>query len=80
MNLGDTNRAPFQKLDGSDESLGMDFDVTNLDINLDLGQIEIAPLHQLPRQTPFKIVTLAYTSAHLLVLTIFRFSLQIQAI
>ncbi len=41
MNLGDTNRAPFQKLDGSDESLGMDFDVTNLDMNLDLGQIEI---------------------------------------
>ena len=41
MNLGDTNRAPFQKLDGSDESLGMDFDVTNLEMNLDLGQIEI---------------------------------------
>lgn len=37
MNLGDTRRAPFQKLDGSHEALGIDFDVTNLKMNLDLG-------------------------------------------
>jgi len=41
MNLGGTQRAPFQKLDGSDEALGMDFEVTNLEMNLDLGQIQI---------------------------------------
>jgi len=33
MNLGGTRRAPFQKLDGSDEALGIDLDVTNLKMN-----------------------------------------------
>ena len=37
MNLGGTRRAPFQKLDGSHEALGIDFDVTNLKMNLNVG-------------------------------------------
>jgi len=37
MHLGGQRRAPFQKLDGSDEELGIDLDVTNLKINWDLG-------------------------------------------
>lgn len=37
MNLGGTRRAPFQRLDGSDEALAIDFDVTNLEMNWDLG-------------------------------------------
>jgi len=41
MNLGGTLRAPFQRLDGSDEALGIDFDVTNLKMNLDLGRFEL---------------------------------------
>ena len=41
MRLGGTDRVPFQKLDGSDEALEMDFDVTNLKMNFALGQIEI---------------------------------------
>lgn len=36
MNLGGTRRAPFQKLDGSDEALGIDLDVTNLKMNWNL--------------------------------------------
>ncbi|MDB4049198.1 TonB-dependent receptor, partial [Luminiphilus sp.] len=32
---------PFQKQDGSDEALEMDFEVTNLEMNLDLGSIEL---------------------------------------
>ena len=39
MALGGTRRAPFQKLDGSDEALGIDLDVTNLEMNWDLGAI-----------------------------------------
>jgi len=37
MNLGGTRRAPFQRLDGSDEALAIDVDVTNLEMNWDLG-------------------------------------------
>ena len=35
--LGGTRRNPFQKQDGSGESLGIDLDVTNLKMNLDMG-------------------------------------------
>jgi outer membrane receptor protein involved in Fe transport len=41
MKLGGTHRVPFQKQDGSDEALEMDFEVTNLEMNLDLGSIEL---------------------------------------
>lgn len=39
MALGDTRRAPFQRFDGSSEALGIDLDVTNLKVNLDLGSV-----------------------------------------
>jgi outer membrane receptor protein involved in Fe transport len=37
LNLGGTRRAPFQRLDGSDEALAIDLDVSNLKMNWDLG-------------------------------------------
>lgn len=41
MALGDTRRAPFQRLDGSHEALEMDLEVTNLEMNWDLGSFTI---------------------------------------
>ncbi len=41
MALGGTRRAPFQRQDGSDEALGIDLDVTNLEMNWDLGSFVI---------------------------------------
>ena len=37
MALGGTQRAPFQRFDGSHEALEMDLEVTNLEMNWDLG-------------------------------------------
>ena len=39
--LGGTRRNPFQKQDGSGESLGIDLDVTNLKMNLDMGMFSL---------------------------------------
>jgi outer membrane receptor protein involved in Fe transport len=39
--LGGTRRAPFQKQDGSGEALGIDLDVTNLKMNLDMGSFQL---------------------------------------
>jgi len=39
--LGGTRRSPFQRQDGSGESLGIDLDVTNLKMSLDMGSYEI---------------------------------------
>ena len=41
MTLGDTRRAPFQRLDGSDEGLEMDLEVTNLEMNWNMGAFVI---------------------------------------
>ena len=39
--LGGKNRAPFQRQDGSGETLTIDLDVTNLKMNLDMGSYEL---------------------------------------
>lgn len=39
--LGGNSRAPFQRQDGSGESLKIDLDVTNLKMNLDMGSYEL---------------------------------------
>ncbi len=39
--VGGKSRVPFQRQDGSGESLKIDFDVTNLKMNLDMGSYEL---------------------------------------
>jgi len=51
QNLGGTRRAPFQRLDGSDEALGIDLDVANLKMNLGLGKIELTSSTSLAKTT-----------------------------
>lgn len=41
MALNETRRAPFQRLDGSDEGLEMDLEVTNLEMNWNAGSFAI---------------------------------------
>ena len=41
LTLGGKNRAPFQRQDGSGETLTIDLDVTNLKMNLDMGSYEL---------------------------------------
>jgi len=41
MALGGTRRAPFQRFDGSDEALEMNLEVTNLEMNWNLGSFAL---------------------------------------
>ena len=49
--LGGTRRAPFQKQDGSGEALGIDLDVTNLKMNLNMGSYELFSSTSLTKST-----------------------------